>query len=85
MLEIKKQKIKIYKYLYDNKSGKAKNKNEGKDIIVINNEDIDNLVKKIYYKYEKNKKIRKYKIEDIICTCSGDFHKICDLLENKIG
>ena len=85
----KKQKIKIYKYLYDNKSGMAKNKNEGKDIIdafvVINKEDIDKIVNKIYDKYEKSKKIEKYKIEDIICTCAGDFQKICDLLENKIG
>jgi hypothetical protein len=82
----KKKRIKIYKYLYDNKSGMAENKNEDKDkidaFVVINKNDIDVLVKKINEKYKESIKIEKYKIEDVICTCAGDFPKICDLMEN---
>ena len=81
----KKQRIKIYKYLYDTKSGMAENKDEDKDkidaFVVINLNDIDRLIKKIYDKYKESKKIEKYKLKDIICTCAGDFQKICDLIE----
>ena len=82
----KKMRIKIYKYLYDNKSGMAENNDEDKDkidaFVVINKNDIDLLVKKINDKYKESKKIEKYKLKDVICTCAGDFPKICDLIEN---
>ena len=81
-----KKRIKIYKYLYDNKSEMAENKNIGKDqidaFVIIHKGDIDKITEKIYDKYEISKNIEKYKIEDIICTCTGDFKKICELLEN---
>ena len=82
-----KKRIKIYKYSYDNKSGLSENKDEEKDIIdafvVINKEDINKILSKIYDKYKEIKKVEKYIIEDIICTCAGDFQKICDLIESK--
>ena len=85
----KRKRIKIYKYLYDDKSGMAENNNEEKDkidaFVVINKGDIDKIIKKIYDKYEKSRKIEKYIIEDIICTCAGDFQKICELLDNKLN
>ena len=86
---VKKKKIKIYKYLYNTKSGMAENKDEDKDkidaFVVINMNDINKLINKIYEKYKESKKIEKYRIKDVICTCAGDFQKICDLIENMIG
>ena len=83
----KKKRIKIYKYSYDNKSGMADNKNEEKDktdaFVIINKEDINKLVTKIYNKYKEIKKVERYIIEDIICTCAGDYPKICDFIERK--
>jgi len=86
---VKKKKIKIYKYLYNTKSGMAENNDEDKDkidaFVVINMNDINKLINKIYDKYKESKKIEKYRIKDVICTCAGDFQKICDLIENMIG
>ena len=83
----KNKRIKIFKYLYDNKNRIAENKNEEKEkidaFVIINKEEIDKKVKKIYNKYKNLKNIEKYKIEDIICTCAGDFSKICEMIENK--
>ena len=84
---IKKKRIKIYKYLYDNKSGMAENKNGVKDkidaFVIINKEDIDKIIRKIFDKYKGINEIEKYKIEDIICTCAGDFQKICEILDKN--
>ena len=83
----KKKRIKIYKYLYDNKSGMAENKNGVKDkidaFVIINKNDIDKITRKIFDKYKGINKIEKYKIEDIICTCAGDFQKICEILDKN--
>ena len=83
----KKKRIKIYKYLYDNKSGMAENKNGVKDkidaFVIINKEDIDKIIRKIFDKYKGINEIEKYKIEDIICTCAGDFQKICEILDKN--
>ena len=83
----KKKRIKIYKYLYDDKSGMAENKNGIKDkidaFVIINKDDIDKIRRKICDRYEGCKKIEKYKIEDIICSCAGDFQKICEILNNN--
>ncbi len=95
-------KIKIRKFIYDEKSGMAlenKNKNtnnlqeinEIKDNnnysemnIIINKEDIDKLVKKIKNKYKQINEFGNEKIEEIICSCLGDFNTICTFIEKMV-
>ena len=82
---INKKKFKINTYLYNNKKGIIENKDENwnciDDFIIINKEYIENIKNKIYEKYEDIKKLTKEKIEDIICSCAGDFQVICKIIE----
>ena len=82
---INKKKFKINTYLYNNKKGTIENKDENwnciDDYIIINKDYIDNIKNKIYDKYEDIKKLPKEKIEDIICSCAGDFQVICKIIE----
>ena len=52
--------------------------------IVINRDDVNELIKKIHNKYKNSKKLDKNKIEEVICSCIGDFQKISNLIENMI-
>ena len=52
--------------------------------IIINKEDIDKLVKKIKNKYKQINEFDKEKIEEIICSCLGDFSTICTFIEKMV-
>jgi hypothetical protein len=52
--------------------------------IVINNDDVNKIIKRIHNKYKKSKKLARVKIEEVICSCIGDFQKITNLIENMI-
>ena len=52
--------------------------------IIINKEDIDKLVKKIKNKYKQINEFDKEKIEEIICSCLGDFSTICSFIEKMV-
>ena len=82
---INKKKFKINTFLYNNKKGTIENKDENwngiDDYIIINKDYIDNIKNKIFQKYEDIKKLPKEKIEDIICSCAGDFQVICKIIE----
>ena len=52
--------------------------------IMINNEDIDKLVKKIKNKYKQINEFDNEKIEEIICSCIGDFKTICTFIEKMV-
>ena len=52
--------------------------------IMINRKDIDILVKKIKNKYKHLNEFDKEKIEEVICSCLGDFNTICSFIEKMI-
>lgn len=97
--EIKEGDIKIRKFVYDEKAGMAyeKEKNEEKNEmkldklfdnlemnIVINKDEVNKIAKRILNKYKNSKKLDRNKIEEIICSCIGDFKKISRLIEDMI-
>ena len=101
--EIKNRFVKIRKYIYDEKTGKAFEKEENDeendeiDIldtyfnnydltmnIVINKDDVNNLIKKIHNKFKKTKYFDKNRLEEIICSCIGDFDKISKSIKSII-
>ena len=51
---------------------------------MINNEDIDKLFKKIKNKYKQINEFDNEKIEEIICSCIGDFKTICTFIEKMV-
>ena len=52
--------------------------------IVINKHDLENIYKKIKKKYKKLNLFNKGKIEEIICSCLGDYNTICTFVEKMI-
>ena len=99
--------IKIKKFIYDEKSGMAledKNKNkkinyieEKKDInknkeffeiiVMINIQEIEKIMKKVKNKYKNLNYLNEFdneKIEEIICSCLGDYDTICTFIEKKV-
>ena len=97
--EIKEGDIKIRKFVYDEKAGMAyeKEKNgDNKEIkldklfdnlemnIMINKDEVNKIAKRILNKYKNSKKLNRNKIEDVICSCVGDFKKISRLIEDMI-
>ena len=52
--------------------------------IVINKEDLENLVKKIRNKYKSLNGFTKEKIEEIVCSCLGDYSMICTFIEKMV-
>ena len=90
--------ITIKKFFYDEKSGMAlENKkiiinnknndfnNEHLEIaVIINEEDINKLVKKIKKKYKQLDEFEKEKIIEIICSCLGEFNTICTFIEKMV-
>ena len=97
--EIKNRFVKIRKYIYDEKTGKAFEKEENDEIdkmdkyfnnydlsmnIVINKDDVNNLIKKIHNKFKKTKYFDKNRLEEIICSCIGDFDKISKSIKSII-
>ena len=98
-------KIKIRKFIYDEKSGMAladKNKNiinneEKKDSklnkeffeinIVINNQEVQKIMKRVRNKYKNLNTLNEFdneKIEEIICSCLGDYNTICTFIEKMV-
>lgn len=97
--ELKEGDIKIRKFVYDEKSGMAyeKEKNEENNEIkldklfenlemniVINKDEVNKIFKRILNKYKNSKKLDRNKIEEVICSCIGDFKKIKRLIEDMI-
>ena len=101
--EIKNRFVKIRKYIYDEKTGKAfekeENDEENDEIdkmdkyfnnydlsmnIIINKDDVNNLIKKIHNKFKKTKYFDKNRLEEIICSCIGDFDKISKSIKSII-
>ena len=90
--------ITIKKFFYDEKSGMAlENKNitinnKNNDFnndnleiaVIINEEDINKLVKKIKKKYKQLDEFEKEKIKEIICSCLGEFNTICTFIEKMV-
>ena len=90
--------ITIKKFFYDEKSGMAlENKkiiinNKNNDFnndnleiaVIINEEDINKLVKKIKKKYKQLDEFEKEKIIEIICSCLGEFNTICTFIEKMV-
>ena len=99
--------IKIKKFIYDEKSGMAledKNKNkkinyneEKKDInknkeffeiiVMINIQQIEKIMKKVKNKYKNLNNLNEFdneKIEEIICSCLGDYDTICTFIEKMV-
>ena len=97
--------IKIKKFIYDEKSGMAledKNKNkkinyieEKKDInknkeffeiiVMINIQEIEKIMKKVKNKYLNYlNEFDNEKIEEIICSCLGDYDTICTFIEKMV-
>ena len=99
--------IKIKKFIYDEKSGMAledKNKNkkinyneEKKDInknkeffeiiVMINIQEIEKIMKKVKNKYKNLNYLNEFdneKIEEIICSCLGDYDTICTFTEKMV-
>ena len=90
--------ITIKKFVYDEKSGMAlENKkiiinNKNNDFnndnleiaVIINEEDINKLVKKIKKKYKQLDEFEKEKIIEIICSCLGEFNTICTFIEKMV-
>ena len=85
---------KIRKFIYDEKSGMAledKNKeiiiNNNKFFeiyIVINRDDVEAIIKNIKNKYNHLKEFETEKLEEIICSCIGDFNTICTFIEKMV-
>ena len=85
---------KIRKFIYDEKSGMAledKNKeiilNNNKFFeiyIVINSDDVEAIIKNIKNKYNHLKEFETEKLEEIICSCIGDFNTICTFIEKMV-
>lgn len=80
-----------------NKSKNKLNYQENKNIILneeffeinveINNQDIEKMLKKVKSKYKNLMNINGFsneKIEEIICSCLGDYDTICTFIENMI-
>ena len=99
--EIKKDEIKIRKFIYDAKAEMAFENNdkdeENNELdkidkylnnpnmnIIINNDDVNSIIKRIHNKYKNSRQLDKNKIEEVICSCIGDFGKISNLIENMI-
>ena len=82
---INKKRLKINSYLYNNKKGVLENQNDDLDSIeyclIINKEYIENIKNKINEKYKNFETNDKINIEDIICSCAGDFQVICKVIE----
>ena len=82
---INKKRFKINSYLYNNKKGVLENQNDDLDSIeyclIINKEYIENIKNKINEKYKNFETNDKINIEDIICSCAGDFQVICKVIE----
>ena len=97
--------IRIRKYIFDPKSGKAFEKDdedeedENNDLdkidkyftslempmnIVIDKYDIDKIINKIHIKFKNSFYLDRYKLEDIICSCIGDFDKISNTIRSII-
>ena len=87
---INKKKFKINTYLYNNKKGIIENKEEDWDnidnYVVINKDYIENKKSKLYETYKFLEKNDKINIEDIICSCAGNFqvmYKVIEKLKNN--
>ena len=85
-----KKKFKINTYLYNNKKGIIENKEEDWDnidnYVVINKDYIENKKSKLYETYKFLEKNDKINIEDIICSCAGNFqvmYKVIEKLKNN--
>ena len=52
--------------------------------VIINNDDVNSIIKRIHNIYRNSKLLDKNKIEEVICSCIGDFGKISNLIENMI-
>ena len=80
-----KKRFKINSYLYNNKKGILENQNYDFESIeyclIINKEYIENIKNKIYEKFNNLETNDKINIEDIICSCAGDFQVICKVIE----
>ena len=99
--------IKIKKFIYDEKSGMAledKNKNKkinyikekkginkNKEffeiIVMINIQEIEKIMKKVKNKYKNLNNLNEFdneKIEEIICSCLGDYDTICTFIEKMV-
>ena len=90
--------VTIKKFFYDEKSGMAlenkniiinnKNNNFNNDnleiAVLINEEDINKLVKKIKKKYKHLDEFEKEKIIEIICSCLGEFNTICTFIDKMV-
>ena len=97
--------IRIRKYVYDVKTGKAFEKDEEDDDdenneidkidkyftnlempinIVIDKDDIDKIINKIHNKFKNSIYLDRFKLEDIICNCIGDFEKISNTIRRII-
>ena len=97
--------IRIRKYVYDSKSGKAFEKDdededdENNELdkidkyftnlempmnIVIDKDDIDKIINKIHTKFKNSFYLDRFKLEDIICNCVGDFDKISNTIRSII-
>ena len=81
----------------ENKNQNQKNNEEKKVInmnkelfeinVVINNQDIEKIMKKIKNKYKNLKYLNEFdneKIEEIICSCLGDYNTICTFIEKMV-
>ena len=67
------------------KDKKELNNNDLSEInILINEEEIQKLIKKIKNKYKNLDIFDKEKLEEIICSCLGDYSTICDFIEKMV-
>ena len=80
-----------------NKNKKIINNEDKKDInmnkeffdinVVINNQDIEKILKKVKNKYKYLNYLNEFdneKIEEIICSCLGDYNTICTFIEKMV-
>jgi hypothetical protein len=51
---------------------------------MINKDEVNKIEKRILNKYKNSKKLNRNKIEEVICSCIGDFKKISRLIEDMI-
>ena len=91
-----KDNIKIRKYIYDEKARKAIEKGENEEEnekldeidkhlnmnIIINKDDVNNIIKKIDNKFKNYKNLDRVRLEEIICSCVGDFNKISKMIKS---
>lgn len=52
--------------------------------IVVNKDEVEKIRKKLKNKYKHLKEFDKEKIEEIICSCLGDFNTISNFIEKMI-